>query len=92
MRVAVTGATSDFAAVILPVLLADPEVESVVGIARRAPRIVDDKLESVAMDIRSERLVEVFRGCDVVVHLAFVVEEILTRRRRTTSTCGAPAT
>ncbi|PTR21840.1 nucleoside-diphosphate-sugar epimerase [Rhodococcus sp. OK519] len=76
LRVAVTGATSDFAAVILPVLLADPEVESVVGIARRAPRIVDDKLESVAMDIREERLVEVFRGCDVVVHLAFVVEEI----------------
>lgn len=76
LRIAVTGATSDFAAVILPVLLADPDVESVVGVSRGAPRIGDAKLESVRMDIRSDRLVEVFRGCDVVVHLAFVVEEI----------------
>ncbi|QBJ96288.1 NAD-dependent epimerase/dehydratase family protein [Rhodococcus sp. ABRD24] len=75
-RIAVTGATSDFAAVILPVLLADPDVESVVGIARSVPRVAHDKLESVRMDIRSPELEEAFRGCDVVVHLAFVVEEM----------------
>ncbi|GGF96517.1 hypothetical protein GCM10007304_08100 [Rhodococcoides trifolii] len=75
MKVAVTGATSDFGAAILPVLLADPEITSVVGLGRRAPRLTHPKLQSVSVDIRSPDLVEVFRGVDVVIHLAFVVEE-----------------
>ncbi|MGU3437774.1 NAD-dependent epimerase/dehydratase family protein [Actinomycetes bacterium M1A6_2h] len=75
MKVAVTGATSDFGAAILPALLADPDITDVIGLGRRAPRLVHPKLRTVSMDIRSPELVEVFRGVDVVVHLAFVVEE-----------------
>ncbi|OZF07315.1 NAD-dependent epimerase/dehydratase family protein [Rhodococcoides fascians] len=76
LRIAVTGATSDFAAAILPSLLADDDVDSVVGIARRPLRMQHSKLESVRADIRSPRLEEIFQGCDVVIHLAFVVEEL----------------
>ncbi|MFD0925251.1 NAD-dependent epimerase/dehydratase family protein [Williamsia deligens] len=70
-----TGATSDFAAAILPMLLADPAVDRVVGVGRRAPRVVHPKLSMVAMDIRDPAIEQVFAGCDTVIHLAFVVEE-----------------
>ena len=76
LRIAVTGATSDFAAAILPTLFDDPEVDSVVGIARRPARLVHPKLTSVRSDIRSPDLEEIFAGCDAVLHLAFVVEEL----------------
>ncbi|WP_299569840.1 NAD-dependent epimerase/dehydratase family protein [uncultured Williamsia sp.] len=73
--VAVTGATSDFAAAILPLLLADDEVDRVVGLGRSAPRITHPKLTMVPLDMRDPSLAEVFAGCDTVIHLAFVVEE-----------------
>ncbi|MBE7161844.1 MAG: NAD-dependent epimerase/dehydratase family protein [Williamsia herbipolensis] len=73
--VAVTGATSDFSAAILPVLLADDDVERVVGLGRRAPRVTHPKLSMVPLDMRDPVLESVFAGCDTVIHLAFVVEE-----------------
>ena len=76
MKVAVTGATSDFGAAILPVLLADPDIDTVIGLGRRELRLEHPKLESVRMDIRDPGIEDVFRGCEAVVHLAFVVEEI----------------
>ncbi|MDG3013810.1 NAD-dependent epimerase/dehydratase family protein [Speluncibacter jeojiensis] len=76
MRVAVTGATSDFGTTILPVLLADPEVSAVVGLSRRELQISHPKLESRRMDVRDPGLEEALRDCAAVVHLAFVVEEI----------------
>lgn len=75
LRIAVTGATSDFAKAILPPLLDDDEVESVLGIARRPVALTHPKLESIRSDIRSNELENIFRGYDVVLHLAFVVEE-----------------
>lgn len=75
LTVAVTGATSDFAAALLPVLLDDPAITTVVGLGRRAPRVHHPKLRSVTADIRSPELAAIFAGCDVVIHLAFVVEE-----------------
>lgn len=76
LRIAVTGATSDFAAAILPRLFDDPEVDTVVGIARRPARIQHPKFTSVRSDIRSPDLETLFDGCDAVLHLAFVVEEL----------------
>ncbi|MDI9897225.1 NAD-dependent epimerase/dehydratase family protein [Rhodococcus sp. IEGM 1381] len=76
LRIAVTGATSDFAAAILPRLFEDPEVDAVIGIARRPARIAHPKFTSLRSDIRSPDLEETFAGCDVVLHLAFVVEEL----------------
>lgn len=80
MKIAVTGATSDFGTAILPVLLADPEVDRVVGLGRRPLTLQHRKLESVSMDIRDPQIEDVFRGCEAVIHLAFVVEEIRDKR------------
>lgn len=76
MKVVVTGVTSDFATAILPSLFSDSEIESIVGIDIREPRLEDAKLTYVNEDVRSPDLAEAFKGADVVVHLAFVVEEI----------------
>lgn len=76
LRIAVTGATSDFAKAILPALLGDHDVESVLGIARRPLGLKHPKLHSIRSDIRSPDLENTLRGYDVVIHLAFVVEEL----------------
>jgi nucleoside-diphosphate-sugar epimerase/alpha-beta hydrolase superfamily lysophospholipase len=76
MRVAVTGCTSDFGTVILPRLFEDPDVEEVVGIDLREPRVSHAKLRFEREDVRSPRIAELVDGCDVVVHLAFIVAEI----------------
>ena len=76
MRVAVTGCSSDFGTVILPRLFADEDVEEVVGIDLREPRVEDPKLTFEREDVRSPRIAQLVDGCDVVVHLAFIVAEI----------------
>ena len=76
MRVAVTGCTSDFGTVILPRLFDDDDVEAVVGIDLREPRVQHEKLSFEREDVRSPRIHEIVAGCDVVVHLAFIVAEI----------------
>ena len=72
-RVAITGCSSRFAQVLLPLLEADPDIERIVGIDLVAPKGTYSKLEFHAKDIRDGNLQAVFQGCDTVVHLAFIV-------------------
>jgi UDP-glucose 4-epimerase len=76
VRVAVTGIASDFGTVLGPLLFADPDIDEVVGIDLREPRVADPKLTFKREDVRSESLSDLFDGCEAVVHLAFVVQEI----------------
>jgi UDP-glucose 4-epimerase len=76
VRVAVTGIASDFGTVIAPLLFADDDIEEVVGIDLRDPRVDDRKLVFEREDVRSERMRELFEGCESVIHLAFIVAEI----------------
>src|SRR5919197_3757386 len=76
MRVAVTGIASDFGTVIAPLLFADKEIDEVVGIDLREPRVSDSKLRFEREDVRSPGVRDLFAGCEAVVHLAFVVGEI----------------
>jgi UDP-glucose 4-epimerase len=76
VRVAVTGISSDFGTVIAPLLFADEEIEEVVGIDLREPRLVHAKLGFERADVRSERMQGLFEGCEAVIHLAFVVQEL----------------
>jgi UDP-glucose 4-epimerase len=76
VRVAVTGIASDFGTAIAPLLFADDEIEEVVGIDLREPRVVDPKLRFEREDVRSARMRKLFEGCEAVVHLAYVVAEI----------------
>ena len=76
MRVAVTGITGQFGKALARVLENEPAVDEVVGVARRP---FDPAAEGLAKlrfrqgDVRDQGLREVFEGCDVVVHLAFII-------------------
>lgn len=74
MRVVVTGATGNVGTSVLPALGADPDVDSVLGIARRLPRLSLPKVDWAAADVSRADLVPLFRGADVVVHLAWLIQ------------------
>lgn len=74
MRVVVTGATGNVGTSLLPALAAEPAVDSVLGLARRLPELSLPKVKWVAADISTADLVTLFRGADVVVHLAWLIQ------------------
>jgi nucleoside-diphosphate-sugar epimerase len=77
LTVAVTGPTGTFGFGLMPLLQAEPRVERVIGIARRPFDPAEHgwtKMEYRRGDVREvEALREAFAGCDVVVHLAFMI-------------------
>jgi len=78
MRIVVTGATGNVGTSVVEALLQRPEVTSVLGLARRKPAAEDGRtagrLEWANADIRHDDLVPLFRGADVIVHLAWLFQ------------------
>jgi nucleoside-diphosphate-sugar epimerase len=74
MRVVVVGATGNVGTSLVPALVAEPEVTSVLGLARRLPGWRPDGVEWATGDIASDDLVAHLRGADVVVHLAWLFQ------------------
>jgi nucleoside-diphosphate-sugar epimerase len=74
MRIAVTGATGNVGTSLLRALEADPQVEEIVGIARRRPRVDTGKVGWVEADVVRDDLVPLLRGADAVVHLAWLIQ------------------
>lgn len=75
MRVVVVGATGNVGTSVLRALADDPEVESVLGLARRAPGMSFPKTEWGQVDVaRSTDLAARFAGADAVVHLAWLIQ------------------
>lgn len=74
MRVVVVGATGNVGTSVLRALGRDEAVESIVGIARRLPRLDVAKTEWVQADVTSSDLVPLFRGADAVIHLAWLIQ------------------
>jgi UDP-glucose 4-epimerase len=74
MRVVIVGATGNVGTSVIEALGEDPEVTSILGLARRLPRWRPQKTEWEALDVRSDDLVPHFRGADVVVHLAWLFQ------------------
>lgn len=72
LRVCVTGASSRLARVLLPRLCARSRVE-VVGIDVAAPVFAHPRYVHHRCDIRDPVLPSLLKGCDALVHLAFVV-------------------
>ena len=74
MRVVVTGATGNVGTSVLAALRGDDGVESVLGLARRVPRLDLPKVEWARADVVSTDLEPLFRGADAVVHLAWLIQ------------------
>jgi UDP-glucose 4-epimerase len=74
MRVVVTGASGNVGTSVLEALADEPEVESVVGLARRVPDADFPKVEWVGADVTESELTPIFSGADAVVHLAWAIQ------------------
>ena len=74
MRVVITGATGNVGTTLIEVLGAEPEVDTIVGLARRAPGWQPPKTTWAEVDVAKDDLEPHFRGADVVVHLAWIFQ------------------
>jgi UDP-glucose 4-epimerase len=74
VRVAVTGATGNIGTSLVRALAADPEVDEIVGVARRLPDWHPPKTRWVAADVAADDLAPALRGADAVVHLAWLIQ------------------
>jgi UDP-glucose 4-epimerase len=74
MRIVITGATGNVGTSVVSALTAEPEVDEIVGIARRLPEWRIAKTTWLPADIASDDLEPSFRGADVVIHLAWLIQ------------------
>ena len=74
MRVVVVGATGNVGTSLLRSLELEEGVDSVLGLARRRPRLELPKVEWAQADITRSDLLPHFRGADCVVHLAWLIQ------------------
>jgi nucleoside-diphosphate-sugar epimerase len=74
VRVVVTGATGNVGTSLLDALGDDGAIDSLVGIARRVPSIELPKTTWARADVSEDDLGPHFRGADVVVHLAWLIQ------------------
>ncbi|MGB9281562.1 MAG: NAD-dependent epimerase/dehydratase family protein [Pseudonocardiaceae bacterium] len=73
-RVVVVGATGNVGTSVVATLAADPTVASILGVARRRPQWSAPRTEWAQADIERDDLVALFRGADVVIHLAWLIQ------------------
>jgi nucleoside-diphosphate-sugar epimerase len=74
MRIVVVGATGNVGTSVVQALVREPEIESIVGIARRAPALELPKTSWRRADVTRDDLVADFRGADAVIHLAWLIQ------------------
>jgi UDP-glucose 4-epimerase len=74
MRVVVTGATGNVGTSLLRALGGEEAVTSVLGLARRRPELEVAKTTWATADVADDDLTGHFRGADVVVHLAWLIQ------------------
>jgi nucleoside-diphosphate-sugar epimerase len=74
MRVVVTGASGNVGTSLLRALEGEAAVTSVLGLVRRPPEIGFAKTTWAAADVASDDLAGHFRGAEVVVHLAWLIQ------------------
>jgi UDP-glucose 4-epimerase len=74
MRIVVTGATGNLGTSVLAAATADPDVESILGLARRRPGRTWPKAEFAPADIAVDDLAAHLRGADALVHLAWAIQ------------------
>ncbi|HET7121126.1 MAG TPA: DUF892 family protein [Solirubrobacterales bacterium] len=74
MKVVVTGATGNVGTSTVAALTASPEIDEVVGLARRQPTWKPPKTTWVEADVLTADLAALFEGADAVIHLAWAIQ------------------
>jgi UDP-glucose 4-epimerase len=74
MRVVVVGGTGNLGASLLRVLAGHDGVDSILGVARRRPRLQIPKTEWAEADVATGDLTSLFRSADAIVHLAWLIQ------------------
>lgn len=74
MKVAITGVSGYLGQLLVKRLAAETAVDSILGLDLAPSAASSPKLTFVQADVRTAPFAELFRGCDVVYHLAFIVE------------------
>ena len=74
MRIVVVGATGNHGSSLVRRLARDPDVDAIVGIARRRPSLAPPKVSWVAADITKVDPEPLFAGADAVVHLGWLIQ------------------
>lgn len=74
MRIVITGATGNVGTSLIDVLADEPEVDAIVGIARRRPEVSLPKTTWAVADVSRDRLAPLLVGADAVVHLAWIFQ------------------
>jgi UDP-glucose 4-epimerase len=80
MRVVVVGASGNVGTSVVNALASDPDVDAILGIARRRPQLAVAKTEWAAADVTSADLAPHFEGADAVVHLAWAIQPARDQR------------
>lgn len=73
MKVAITGISSFLASKILPMLENDENITEILGLDIKEPQLKSKKLKFKKSDVRDPNLEEALKGCDALIHLAFIV-------------------
>lgn len=74
MKVVVTGATGNVGTSTVEALSQSPEIEEIVGLARRAPTREVPKTRWVEANVLTDDLAKIFAGADAVIHLAWAIQ------------------
>lgn len=74
MRVVVIGATGNVGTSVLEALASRPEVDEIVGVARRSPRARFAKTTFVTADITTTNLVPILKHAAAAIHLAWLIQ------------------
>jgi UDP-glucose 4-epimerase len=74
LRVVIVGATGNVGTSLIQALGEDPEIDSILGLARRLPAWSPAKTTWARANVAKDDLVPHFRGADVVVHLAWIFQ------------------
>ena len=76
MRVVVTGATGNVGTSVVAALAADASVDTIDALARRIPADPDalGRARFIQANVAESDLESVFRGADVVIHLAWLIQ------------------
>jgi UDP-glucose 4-epimerase len=74
MRIVVVGATGNVGTSVLRSLADEPAVDSILGVARRLPGLSYPKTDWARADVSRDDLAPLFRGAEVVIHLAWLIQ------------------